>query len=130
MMPQTLQLLALAGVLWSATATIAGPAEAQETRMVPVTVDGEHVRLQMRIYLPASQTPAPTLVFNHGSTGTGTNPEAFRRTSPPSRRPAGGASITSCRPRPAVTISGCSPIDGHRSWRAISSGAGCRARNR
>ena len=79
MMPQTLQVLALAAALWSAAATIAGPAEAQDTRMVPVTVDGEHVRLQMRIYRPASETPATTLVFNHGSTGTGTNPEAFTR---------------------------------------------------
>jgi dienelactone hydrolase len=57
----------------------AGPALAQETRTVPVTVDGEPVRLQMRIYRPASESPAPTLVFNHGSTGTGTNPDAFAR---------------------------------------------------
>ena len=47
--------------------------------MVPVTVDGEPVRLEMRIYRPADDTPAPTLVFNHGSTGTGTNRQAFTR---------------------------------------------------
>jgi len=58
---------------------VATTARAQETRMVPVTVDGERVRLQMRVYPPTTDTPAPTLVFNHGSTGTGTNPEAFAR---------------------------------------------------
>src|SRR5262245_22566105 len=79
MMPQTLQVLALAGALWWAAATIAGPARAQETRMVPVTIEHEPVSLEMRIYRPASEEPAPTLVFNHGSTGTGTNPEAFTR---------------------------------------------------
>jgi len=58
---------------------VATTARAQETRMVPVTVDGERVPLQMRVYPPTTDTPAPTLVFNHGSTGTGTNPEAFAR---------------------------------------------------
>src|SRR5262249_38495867 len=58
---------------------LAGVVNAQETRSVPVTVDGERVHLQMRIYQPATDTPAPTLVFNHGSTGPGTNPEAFTR---------------------------------------------------
>jgi hypothetical protein len=48
-MPQTLQVLAVAAALWSAAATIAGPAWARETRMVPITVDGAHGRLQMRI---------------------------------------------------------------------------------
>jgi hypothetical protein len=43
----------------------ASTARAQETRMVPVTVDGERVRLQMRVYEPTMTTPAPTLVFNH-----------------------------------------------------------------
>jgi dienelactone hydrolase len=56
-----------------------GTALAQESRMVPVTIDGEHVRLEMRVYEPTTATPAPTLVFNHGSTGTGTNPGAFTR---------------------------------------------------
>ncbi|MGH9202611.1 MAG: hypothetical protein ACRD2A_15410, partial [Vicinamibacterales bacterium] len=44
---------------------------AQDTSLVPVTVDGETVRLAMRIYKPAASGPAPTLVFNHGSTGSG-----------------------------------------------------------
>jgi dienelactone hydrolase len=58
---------------------LASAAQAQDTTMVPVTVDGERVRLQMRIYRPAATEPAPTLVFNHGSTGRGTDPRAFTR---------------------------------------------------
>jgi len=46
-----------------------GDAAAQETRLVPVTVDGESVRLEMRVYTPARGERVPTLVFNHGSTG-------------------------------------------------------------
>jgi hypothetical protein len=45
-MPQT---LAAAIVL---LAFLAGPARAQEPRMVPVTVDGERVRLEMRLTRP------------------------------------------------------------------------------
>ena len=60
-------------------AILPGTARAQEPRMVPVTVDGERVRLEMRVYEPTTAAPAPTLVFNHGSTGRGTNPEAFTR---------------------------------------------------
>jgi len=47
--------------------------QAQETSLVPVLVDGETVRLAMRIYKPVAGNPAPTLVFNHGSTGMGTD---------------------------------------------------------
>ena len=50
----------------------AASAHAQDIVMVPVTVDGERVRLAMRIY--KTPRPAPTLVFNHGSTGGGSNP--------------------------------------------------------
>jgi dienelactone hydrolase len=60
-------------------AALTGDARAQEPRMVPVTVDGERVRLEMRVYEPASGAPAPTLVFNHGSTGWGTDPTSFTR---------------------------------------------------
>jgi dienelactone hydrolase len=56
------------------------PAAAQEPRMVPVTVDGQTVRLQMRVYRPATDGLAPTLVFNHGSTGSGREPGLFTRT--------------------------------------------------
>lgn len=47
--------------------------------MVPVIVDGQTVRLQMRIYKPTRTGPVPTLVFNHGSTGRGRDPILFRR---------------------------------------------------
>lgn len=57
----------------------AAPAAAQELRMVPVSVDGETVRLAMRIYRPAGDGPFPTLVFNHGSTGHGRDPARFVR---------------------------------------------------
>ena len=76
MMPQTLHRLAamvlVVGALTSA-------AQAQEARLVPVTIDGEAVRLEMRVYEPANGAPAPTLVFNHGSTGRGTDPASFIR---------------------------------------------------
>jgi dienelactone hydrolase len=54
-------------------------AHAQEMSMVPVTVDGQAVRLAMRIYKPVASGPAPTLVFNHGSTGSGRDPSLFAR---------------------------------------------------
>ncbi len=47
--------------------------------MVSVTVDGETVQLAMRIYKPAIVGPAPTLVFNHGSTGRGNDSSLFVR---------------------------------------------------
>jgi dienelactone hydrolase len=47
--------------------------------MVPVVVDGQTVRLEMRIYKPAMARPVPTLVFNHGSTGRGRDPSLFTR---------------------------------------------------
>jgi dienelactone hydrolase len=45
--------------------------------MVPVLVDGQTVRLEMRIYKPTMAGPSPTLVFNHGSTGHGRDPSLF-----------------------------------------------------
>ena len=47
--------------------------------MVPVTVDGERVRLAVITYRPAGNGPFPTLVFHHGSTGRGTDPSLFAR---------------------------------------------------
>lgn len=52
---------------------------AQGARMVPVTIDGQTVRLEMRIYQPATAGAVPTLVFNHGSTGRGSDPRSFTR---------------------------------------------------
>jgi dienelactone hydrolase len=45
--------------------------------MVPVTVDGEQVKLSVITYKPAGDGPFPTLVFHHGSTGRGNNPAIF-----------------------------------------------------
>jgi dienelactone hydrolase len=73
-------LLALAFLV--ASLILSAPATApvlQGTTMVPVVVDGETVNLEMRIYRPATDGPFPTLVFNHGSTGTGRDPSAFTR---------------------------------------------------
>jgi hypothetical protein len=47
--------------------------------MVSVTIDNEQVRLEMRVYEPTAAGPVPTLVFNHGSTGRGTDPRVFTR---------------------------------------------------
>ena len=47
--------------------------------MVPVTVDGEQVRLAVITYRPAGNGPFPTLIFHHGSTGRGTDPSLFAR---------------------------------------------------
>lgn len=58
---------------------LAGVAGAQEATLVPVTVDGERVRLEMRVHRPSTADQVPTLVFNHGSTGRGTDPRAFTR---------------------------------------------------
>jgi len=58
---------------------VESPAAAQEARLVPVTVDGEQVRFEMRIYAPPADGRAPTLVFNHGSTGRGLEPSRFTR---------------------------------------------------
>src|SRR5687768_7876651 len=59
------------------------PAWAQDSSMVPVVIDGQNVGLEIRIYKPSTEGKVPTLVFNHGSTGTGrdlilfTKPERF-----------------------------------------------------
>jgi dienelactone hydrolase len=47
--------------------------------MVPVTVDGETVKLAVITHKPAGNGPFPTLIFHHGSTGRGTDPAAFAR---------------------------------------------------
>ena len=47
--------------------------------MVPVTVDGEPVKLAVITYKPAGAGPFPTLIFHHGSTGRGVDPTIFAR---------------------------------------------------
>lgn len=46
---------------------------------VPVTIDGQQIYLQIRIYRPAISGEHPTLVLNHGSTGTGMVSNRFKR---------------------------------------------------
>jgi dienelactone hydrolase len=45
--------------------------------MVPVTVDGEQVKLAVITYKPEGNGPFPTLIFHHGSTGRGNDPLLF-----------------------------------------------------
>jgi dienelactone hydrolase len=47
--------------------------------MVPVSVDGETVKLAVITYKPAGNGPFPTLIFHHGSTGGGRDPSVFSR---------------------------------------------------
>ena len=61
------------------TLLVVSAAQAQETSMVPVMVDGQTVHLEMRIYKPSTEAKVPTLVFNHGSTGNGRDPSLFTK---------------------------------------------------
>ena len=47
--------------------------------MVPVTIDGEQVKLATITYKPSGNGPFPTLIFHHGSTGGGRDPAVFAR---------------------------------------------------
>jgi dienelactone hydrolase len=71
------KLMLLPLVLLFLTLLVGNSALAQDTSMVPVTIDGQTVRLEMRIYKPLTEEKVPTLVFNHGSTGTGRDPSLF-----------------------------------------------------
>jgi dienelactone hydrolase len=59
------------------------PAQGQERTMMPVSVDGEQVRLAFITYKPQGAGPFPTLIFHHGSTGSGTEPSRFPQTFDP-----------------------------------------------
>jgi endonuclease YncB( thermonuclease family) len=56
-----------------------GSLAAQERAMVPVTIDGEQVKLATITYKPPGNGPFPTLIFHHGSTGRGRDPALFER---------------------------------------------------
>ena len=47
--------------------------------MVPLTIDGEQVKLATITYKPPGNGPFPTLIFHHGSTGGGRDPALFAR---------------------------------------------------
>lgn len=55
-------------------------AQSRVQQMVPLTIDGEAVRLELFTYVPSGEGPFPTLIFHHGSTGSGRDPASFRRT--------------------------------------------------
>ena len=61
------------------TLLVVSAAQAQEISMVPVIVDGQTEHLAMRIYQPSTDSKAPTLVFHHGSTGSGRDPSLFTK---------------------------------------------------
>ena len=58
MVPLAATILVLAVLI---LAVLTGEAPAREPRMVPVTVDGERVRLEMRVYEPPNGAPAAGL---------------------------------------------------------------------
>jgi dienelactone hydrolase len=45
--------------------------------MVPLTIDGETIRLAAITYTPPGNGPFPVLIFHHSSTGRGTDPTLF-----------------------------------------------------
>lgn len=57
---------------------IVAGAQAQEVTMVPVNIDGKVVRLEMQISKPEGSGPFPTIVLNHGSTGSGRDQSAIK----------------------------------------------------
>ena len=61
----------------------ARPGLTQERTMMPVTIDGEQVKIATITYRPTGAGPFPTLIFHHGSTGSGTDPSRFSRTFDP-----------------------------------------------
>jgi pimeloyl-ACP methyl ester carboxylesterase len=76
---QAVLVIALVGAWWYLSRE-PDPSFAETTieeRMVPVIIDGEQVRLAVRIYRPVIEEPLPTLIFHHGSTGSGRDPARF-----------------------------------------------------
>ncbi|MBM3534270.1 MAG: hypothetical protein FJX60_14680 [Alphaproteobacteria bacterium] len=64
-------------VALSAVLFLAHAAAAQESLMLPLEVDGEKVRLEVRVFKPEGAGPFPTVIFHHGSTGNGRSPSVF-----------------------------------------------------
>src|SRR5262249_6620241 len=64
------------GSLLLACSILATPCSpsAQDRAMVPVTIDGEQVKLATITYKPPGNGPFPTLIFHHGSPGGGRDP--------------------------------------------------------
>lgn len=66
-------------MLFLLTLLTALPVLGQDARLVPVTVDGERVRLVITTFKPTGAGPFPTVIFHHGSTGLGNDPSEFAK---------------------------------------------------
>lgn len=71
--------LVLAAWLLSALAVAQTTELSAEYIATPLIEDGRPVRLELLVRKPKGVGPFPTVVFNHGSTGRGDNPELFKR---------------------------------------------------
>ncbi len=71
--------LALQVLLVTVTALADHNAPTVFLERVPVAIDGNSIHLQMRIYKPAKDGKLPTLVLNHGSTGSGMISARFKK---------------------------------------------------
>jgi dienelactone hydrolase len=71
--------LVLAAWLLSTLAVAQTTELSAEYIATPLIEDGRPVRLELLVRKPKAAGPFPTVVFNHGSTGRGDNPELFKR---------------------------------------------------
>jgi dienelactone hydrolase len=69
--------LVIAALCWSVVAIAQSAEPATEFIATRLVEDGKPVRLKLLVYKPAGSGPFPTVVFNHGSTGSGSNPADF-----------------------------------------------------
>ena len=75
-----LRTLILCAILVFALPVAATPGEiTSEYISTSLKEDGKPVRLELLVAKPQGSGPFPTVVFNHGSTGRGNNPDLFRR---------------------------------------------------
>jgi pimeloyl-ACP methyl ester carboxylesterase len=72
-------LLALLVLLTASIVRADNQTQLSYLQRVPVIVDKESVYLQMRIYRPVNDGKLPTLVLNHGSTGSGIASARFKQ---------------------------------------------------
>lgn len=72
-------LLVLGAWLLSSLAGAQMPDLVSEYIGTPLLEDGKPVRLELLVRKPQGSGPFPAVVFNHGSTGRGDNPELFKR---------------------------------------------------
>jgi dienelactone hydrolase len=68
------------GDLMQPGATIPWTSRTAEFIDTPFSEDGKPIRLEVVLFRPRGDGPFPLLVFNHGSTGTGTEPAVFSET--------------------------------------------------